>query len=336
MLGLSGGVLKRVGILSNHPLSLPLVKECLGMGFDVGFGSCGEAGFLGGLLASGGVVGKLWGERVWEISGEGVENWVARLNPDVMFVFLFSKKIPDSVLSGVRGGFWNFHPAPLPGFRGADPVFWMIREGNESGGLCVHRMDAGWDTGPLWRFYEERIGAEDTHGSFLERLGRVAVVAVRDWLEAARFADGIDGLVTAPQARHSGRYWRRPQPEDWSIQWERQSAAEVVRVVRAANPYCGGARAGFGGESLQVFDAAVASAELPGIDLGGAGDKAFGDGGASPPGAVMGLLAEGPMVRCAGGSAVVLSVIGIAAGILSGSRWAALRNVRAGQLFDTL
>lgn len=43
----------------------------------------------------------------------------------------------------------DLHPSVLPELRGPFPVHWAIRNGERSLGVTAHRMDAGFDTGPV-------------------------------------------------------------------------------------------------------------------------------------------------------------------------------------------
>ena len=76
--------------------------------------------------------------------------WLNQHKPDVVLVKTFPFRIPASALSIPKYGFINFHYAPLPAFRGSNPLFWMIKEGMTTGGIAVHQMDEGFDTGPVF------------------------------------------------------------------------------------------------------------------------------------------------------------------------------------------
>lgn len=43
----------------------------------------------------------------------------------------------------------NIHFGPLPRYGGCDPIFWQVRNGEESVGVTMHFMDEGFDTGPV-------------------------------------------------------------------------------------------------------------------------------------------------------------------------------------------
>jgi methionyl-tRNA formyltransferase len=69
-----------------------------------------------------------------------VQNFVAKLAPDVACVACFDKRIPPALLAMPRHGFLNVHPSLLPAYRGPAPLFWQWRNGETQTGVTVH-----WD-----------------------------------------------------------------------------------------------------------------------------------------------------------------------------------------------
>jgi len=78
-----------------------------------------------------------------------VQNFVAKLAPDVACVACFSKRIPPPLLAMPHHGFLNVHPSLLPAYRGPAPLFWQWRNGETQTGVTVHWMDERLDTGPI-------------------------------------------------------------------------------------------------------------------------------------------------------------------------------------------
>jgi methionyl-tRNA formyltransferase len=54
-----------------------------------------------------------------------------------------------SSLSAPAFGTINVHPSLLPAFRGPDPIYWMVARRVRRGGVTVHQVDDGVDTGPI-------------------------------------------------------------------------------------------------------------------------------------------------------------------------------------------
>ncbi|MGH2804828.1 MAG: formyltransferase family protein, partial [Thermoleophilaceae bacterium] len=68
---------------------------------------------------------------------------------DVVISFLFWNLIREPLLSLGRIGCLNFHPAPLPDFRGVGGYNVAVLEGLPEWGVSCHFVDAGFDTGDL-------------------------------------------------------------------------------------------------------------------------------------------------------------------------------------------
>lgn len=86
---------------------------------------------------------------VLELGGPDVPDALARLDFDAIVVACFSRRLPASLLRLPRLGCLNVHPSLLPKHRGPDPLFWIFHDGDETGGVTVHLMDEGFDTGPI-------------------------------------------------------------------------------------------------------------------------------------------------------------------------------------------
>lgn len=68
---------------------------------------------------------------------------------DLVISFLFWRLIREPLISLGRLGCLNFHPAPLPDFRGLGGINVAILEGLPEWGVSCHFVDAGFDTGEL-------------------------------------------------------------------------------------------------------------------------------------------------------------------------------------------
>ncbi len=65
-------------------------------------------------------------------------------------VVAFGQLLRPSLLDAVPHGFVNVHFSLLPRWRGAAPVERAILAGDAETGVCIMRIDAGLDTGPVY------------------------------------------------------------------------------------------------------------------------------------------------------------------------------------------
>lgn len=86
-------------------------------------------------------------------SDESLEKWVKQLNPDVIIVYSMSQLLKENIFTIPKYGTINLHPAYLPSYRGPNPNFWMYYDGVKKGGVTIHYIDKGEDTGDI--IYQE-------------------------------------------------------------------------------------------------------------------------------------------------------------------------------------
>ncbi len=87
-------------------------------------------------------------------SDKNLEKWVKDISPDVIVVYSMSQLLKENIFSIPKYGTINLHPALLPRYRGPNPDFWMYYDGVKEGGVTVHFIDKGEDTGDI--IYQEK------------------------------------------------------------------------------------------------------------------------------------------------------------------------------------
>lgn len=86
----------------------------------------------------------------WRKGGaEAIATLLRETEVDLAVVASFPGLLPASLLSIPRLGFINAHGSLLPAYRGPNPWFWMALQGAAEGGMTLHRLDAGEDTGEI-------------------------------------------------------------------------------------------------------------------------------------------------------------------------------------------
>jgi methionyl-tRNA formyltransferase len=152
--------------------------------------------------------------------------------PDVMVVVAYGLLLPQAILDVPRCGGLNIHASLLPRWRGAAPVARAIEAGDPVTGVCIMRMEAGLDSGPVMLCKEHPIGPGDTAGELEARLaqdGAKQIVVAIDALAGgcARFQ---------PQDPAGATYARKLQKSEAHISWS-EPADVIERRVRALNPW---------------------------------------------------------------------------------------------------
>lgn len=162
--------------------------------------------------------------------------WTLLSGADAVFVFTFPFRIPASMLSIPPKGFINFHFGILPQYRGADAIFWQIRNGEREGGISVHRMNEQFDRGPLYLVHKVPISVQDTYGAHLLNLSMAAIPAVEKVLQALQSASPF----LTEQDEQAAKYYGRPALADVTIDWT-LPASTIIALINATNPWNKGA-----------------------------------------------------------------------------------------------
>ncbi len=164
---------------------------------------------------------------------EAVEE-LRKLNADVFVVAAFGQILPQTVLDLPAFGSINIHASLLPRWRGAAPIQAAIRAGDAETGITIMKMDAGLDTGPMYRQRSIAIAADETGQSLHDRLsllgGDLLIETLPEILNGS--------LIPQPQEDTLATLAPRIAKEEGGIDWSKP-AAEIERTVRAFTPWPG-------------------------------------------------------------------------------------------------
>jgi methionyl-tRNA formyltransferase len=171
---------------------------------------------------------------------------IAAARPGVVCVCAFGALLREPLLS--EHELLNVHPSLLPRWRGAAPVERAMMAGDEQTGVCIMRVEAGLDSGPICLAGPEPIRDDDTYGTLA---GRLRVLAADLLIRA------LDERPPAVEQPEQGvTYADKIAPQDRTLD-PAAPAAVNDRVVRALTPHIG-ARVELGdGSFLGVVHAAV-------------------------------------------------------------------------------
>ena len=145
---------------------------------------------------------------------------------DVLVVAAYGLLLPAHILDAPRLGCVNVHASLLPRWRGAAPVERAILAGDRTTGVCIMKMDAGLDTGPVYRCAELPIEPTTTGGGLERDLAALGARMLTEVLAE------IEVLKPQPQPESGATYARKLSAADRSIDWSR-SAIDIDRQIRA-------------------------------------------------------------------------------------------------------
>ncbi|MFK8002558.1 MAG: methionyl-tRNA formyltransferase [Polyangiales bacterium] len=199
----------------------------------------------------------------------GFREQVADLKPDVLLSFFWPKRIPKEILSLPRLGAFGTHPSLLPAYRGPDPYFWSLRNGERETGVTLHRLEETYDTGGVVRQIAVPIPHDANAWDLAKALDRPAVELL---LWAARSLSKGETLANEKQDEALVSVAPAPSSKDLRVDW-RQSAESILRLVRAAGPEPG-AQILLGDTPAELVQASLAASPPPlGLNVSEAWDS---------------------------------------------------------------
>ncbi|MFC6352702.1 methionyl-tRNA formyltransferase [Rothia nasimurium] len=158
-----------------------------------------------------------------------VADAVAQLGADIAAVVAFGVLLPQSALDLLPQGWINLHFSQLPAWRGAAPVQRALMARETEIFSNTFRIDAGLDTGPVFRSESAQVRELDTAGDMLNRLASTGGA-----LLATTFDDISAGATGTPQtgdATHAAKL----TIADGKVDFTRPSA-EIIAQVRGVIP----------------------------------------------------------------------------------------------------
>jgi len=242
--------------------------------------------------------------------------WLESHKPDVVLVKTFPFRIPAAALGIPKHGFINFHYAPLPQYRGSNPLFWMIRNRVPNAGVTVHRMDEQFDTGPILLRHEFPLRPEATFGILTSQLAHAGASLTAQLLQG--LAAGT--LKEEPQDNAHAAWYGRVKPAELFINWKTMTQPEVLALVRACNPWNRGAPTRIRGWMFAVTDASPGTEDAP---------------AGTAPGTILGIAQGGGItIACADGKTIRAEVVYTEEGFFEAGRLQLL-GLQAGLVLES-
>lgn len=247
------------------------------------------------------------------------EQFVALINnynASSVIVLTFPWKLPDVVLNFPVHGCINMHPGLLPKYRGADPVFWQLKNKEAFGGITAHYMTSTIDDGPIILMQQMPIIPGEPYGMHCQRVGLFASDLI------LQIASLIKEMKPASQDHiHAGKaeFFNSPDKTQLRINWEKQPAIEIESLVNACNPKYTGAITSIRGIQLAIVEVSPADVNNVTPDV--------------VPGTIVYADAlYGLVVKCCDNQFLKINIVCMNEGYISGAKMFNL-GFRSGEVF---
>ena len=162
--------------------------------------------------------------------GEALER-IRAARPEALVVCAFGQLIREPLLSEFE--ILNVHPSLLPRWRGAAPIERAIMAGDERTGVCIMRLTAGLDSGPVALCEEVALGVDNEFEAVSKELARLGgELLVRALDEAA-----AGTLTFAEQDEEAATYAEKIDPAERRLDPTRPAAELDGEGARADAPH---------------------------------------------------------------------------------------------------
>lgn len=181
-----------------------------------------------------------------------MRNWIDTIKPDYIFSISFPFLLTENILSYGQDKFINFHPGPLPQYRGPMPIFEVLKNQEKETAICAHFMNNKFDEGNI--IFNDPIAIEtgDTYGKLTVKLSEHMARVTMNMANMLQFANDIPN---EPQNETQSYYYEKPDLSDTYINWKRMTAHEIISLINACNPWNNGADATIMGEQIKIISA---------------------------------------------------------------------------------
>ncbi len=146
---------------------------------------------------------------------------------DLGLSVLYWRKLRDEFLTEPRLGVINFHPAPLPDYKGTAGYNLAILDRLDTWAVTAHYVDADIDTG---RIIEKQEFPIDSAGELCVTLERKSMIAMRSLIDRVLASAISSDQLLDSYENVGGRYVTRQQMEEMK---KIQPGDDVSRKVRA-------------------------------------------------------------------------------------------------------
>lgn len=164
---------------------------------------------------------------------EQFESWYRAHLPEAVIVMTFPYRIPPAALALPAHGFINIHYGLLPEMRGADPIFESIRLRKNTAGVTAHKMDAGFDTGPILMREEIALPSHFTYGMLSAQLAHKGTEMCENLLHTLETTGELEGET---QDESIANYYGRIDASGVQLRWQSMESAELLALINACNP----------------------------------------------------------------------------------------------------
>jgi methionyl-tRNA formyltransferase len=176
-------------------------------------------------------------ERIFQprsINKAEVLSALRELQPDILCVVAYGNILKAEALALGKHFPINAHASLLPKHRGAAPIQAAILAGDAETGVCIIKMEAALDAGPVLLRRAIPIEARDTGGTLHDKLAALSAECFVEALDKIARNDFVLEAQDEARATYAGKLEKKSGAIPWYL-----PADEIERLIRAMTPWPG-------------------------------------------------------------------------------------------------
>ena len=158
------------------------------------------------------------------------------LKPNLFIIAGFSTIFKKDLIDIPKKGTINLHAGRLPKYRGGSPLNWQIINGEDKAGISIIKVDENIDTGPILAQSQINIEKKDTIADLHNKVNKIFPEILTKVLSDIE----LNKVKLKKQNNKNAIYWHQRRDQDGHLKFEKMTANEAERFVRALTfPYPG-------------------------------------------------------------------------------------------------
>lgn len=147
---------------------------------------------------------------------------------NLALVASFPHILNDEIINQPKYGIINLHGSLLPKYRGANPVNWVLINGESETGVTLHYVDKGIDTGNIIAQKKILIDIHDDAFVLRDKIYQAGKQLLGETWDLF-IQDKVNPVF---QTDNTATYYRKREPGDGRVIWSLQ-ATEIYNLIRA-------------------------------------------------------------------------------------------------------
>ncbi|MFK3862027.1 formyltransferase family protein [Pseudoalteromonas rhizosphaerae] len=179
-------------------------------------------------------------------------------------IYMFRHKVRPTLIKYFAGHLVNIHPSPLPEYKGPFPLYWQLRNGEDTTALTLHQVTELIDSGNVATDVEIEIHPFDTMSCVQYKVSQALAKLIAKYSQL----DEEQAVVWRKQEGSGSKIAPQIEQQQLIVNWHKQTGKQIVDMARAGNVDAGCALFQFRQEPFQLLQASIVGSALTGVQAG--------------------------------------------------------------------